>query len=187
MKRGRLHLSKKLLLVALPVAVLAVGGVAFAALPDKPEPKTAVVKSEPETKSTPTEQETAQETSPAAETAPVAAPQSPAEPTQVPNPYPEGFEIWHAFNRRAEVGLTTPTGPTSDVTYWQGVHAQMSKTPTQYAIAFRGGTQSVVVGVVETINSDGSLVLSCTNCGQWNVLSQKQVTAEDAASYKYLQ
>lgn len=101
------------------------------------------------------------------------------------NPYPVGLNIWHAFNRRTELGLEMPEGPPSDGTYWQGVKDRLVRVPTIHAIAFTG-TQRQVAGVVEDIGEDGSLTLSCTNCGQWNVLSTRKIPADNAKSYVFL-
>lgn len=111
--------------------------------------------------------------------------QTPAEesPPSVTNPYPEGFNIWHAFNRRTELGLTTPEGHPSDQTYWQSVQSSMTSTATLHAIAFDSGRKTVQ-GVVEQIHQNGTITISCTNCGAgWNTPSERTIPA---ASYRYL-
>lgn len=114
------------------------------------------------------------------------------------NPYPEGSNIWHTFTRRAAVGLATPEGPKSDPTYCQitlggsaSQHYQAqtaSLTPSQHAIVCARGASKAVIGFVESVNQDGSLTVSCTNCsGGWNVLAEKNIPAADVQKYTYLQ
>lgn len=179
-----MKLPKKIYIVAAVLAVIGIG-TAFVVKP-KSEPskptglqQTSLVE--------PTDQQPAatESTSP---TQQVAAPQKTQAPVESPpaatNPYPEGFNIWHAFDRRAEQGLTTPKGPESDQTYYSAIMNSAVRTPSLYAIAFGG--QKYVAGVVEEIGQDGSLKLSCTNCGQWNVLTTRQITPEAAKSYFFL-
>lgn len=118
---------------------------------------------------------------PLVETQPTAAEQ----PTTPVSPYPEGSNIWHAFNRRTALGLVTPEGAPSDQTYWQRNKDLITKTPTQHAIIF--GSRTTVLGMVESVNADGSLTVSCTNCAEWNVLTERRIEPSALANYLFLQ
>lgn len=101
------------------------------------------------------------------------------------NPYPEGSNIWHSWNRRTSLGMQTPEGNLSDQTYWQKNAALITDSVSQYAIILDG--RHTVNGIVEAVNTDGSLSISCTNCGQWNTYTEKQVPADQVSRFKFIQ
>jgi hypothetical protein len=102
------------------------------------------------------------------------------------NPYPEGFNVWHSYNRRTAVGLSMPDGPKSDQTYWSAVRNDLVTTPSVHAVVF--ATTHALSGFVESINADGSFMFSCTNCGSgWNTYVEKQVASDQAYLYRFLQ
>lgn len=159
--------NKKTLLIAVPI-IAVMGGATIYAMADKtPEPQFSAqsvsnVPTETDT-STPVSQTTTQPASPATtEPTPEPAPTPPA------NPYQEGFNLWHVYNRRIAVGKSVPTDlPPADsqacVYLSKRSGYTMSKTPTQYSIACHPpGAQNSTLGFVESVNADGSIVVSYT-------------------------
>lgn len=189
----KLHLTKKYLLISGSIIVaLGIGGGAFVLRGDDSPIATKSAslvsnkpaQAKPESSTTP---------EPAAQIEPTSTPAStPSQPQQAEtptNPYPLGFNIWHVWNRRTELGLQTPTGVRADATWCRDVVNSQgypySSSPSQYAIIC---SSQGVIGVVEAVNDDGSATFSCTNCGAgWNTLTQKTIIAEQIARYRYLQ
>lgn len=105
------------------------------------------------------------------------------------NPYIEGMNIWHIWNRRTAVGLTMPEGPSGDGSWCalalQDDNVPKSKTPTLHAIVCKG---HFAVGFVEEVRQDGSILVTCTNCQGWNTLIEKDIPAATAnIEFTYIQ
>lgn len=181
--------SKKALLIAAGATLVAIAAPSsYLLLKDNPKPVKHTSASTQSVGKTETQVSSQPDTlTPAATTTqPTADPQTQTADPAPTNPYPEGFNIWHDWNRRTELGLTTPSSNPSDQTYWQGVTSYITNTPSQYAIIFN--SRNSVIGLVESINADNSLTISCTACrGGWNKLTTWQLPAIEVRSYQFIQ
>ena len=135
---------------------------------------------------------------PAAERPGAARPSSPAtsyasynNASVAGNRYDYGYCTWYAYNRRAQLGR--PIGSFwGNATTWddyaRGSGYLVSGTPSVGAVMQNdwqaGGYGHVAV--VESVNEDGSIVVSEMNWAGWNVKSYRTVSTGEIASYKFI-
>jgi surface antigen len=124
------------------------------------------------------------EASQQATTPPVAVAETPI----LINPYTEGFNNWHVYNRRAEVGKTISRNWQNEQTI-AGVARNegyiVDTTPEIYAVSVKQGS-FVAVGFVESQNADGGLVISYTNYSGWNKLVNVTVPSSELGGYLFI-
>lgn len=104
------------------------------------------------------------------------------------NGYAYGYCTWYAFNRRAELGRPIGSNWGNAVTwaaYARSAGFRVDRTPAPGAIIQNGGGYGHV-GIVERVNADGSILVSDMNFVGWNIISNRTLTAGQAASYTYI-
>lgn len=107
------------------------------------------------------------------------------------NGYAYGYCTYYAYNRRAEIGRPIG-GNWGNAVSWAAMAAaagvRVDHTPEAGAVIQNGGGWGGYghVGVVEQVNSDGSLTVSDMNYVGWNVISTRTVPASSVASYNYI-
>lgn len=107
------------------------------------------------------------------------------------NGYAYGYCTYYAYNRRAELGKPIG-GNWGDAVAWSSYARmdgfQVDHTPGVGAIIQNGGGWGNFghVGVVEKVNSDGSLMVSDMNWLGWNMVSTRTVPASSVANYNYI-
>jgi surface antigen len=107
------------------------------------------------------------------------------------NRYAYGYCTYYAYNRRAEIGRPIGGNWGDAVSWSSGARAagfRVDHTPEAGAVIQNSGGWGGYghVGVVERVNSDGSLVVSDMNYAGWNVVSTRTVSASSVASYNYI-
>lgn len=102
------------------------------------------------------------------------------------NGYSYGYCTWYAFNRRAELGRPIGSNWGNAVTwaaYAAAAGFRVDRSPEPGAVFQVGGGYGHV-GIVEVVNSDGSIVVSEMNYVGWNIISRRTIT--DVSSYNYI-
>lgn len=164
-------------------ALIASGTGAALALIPSDEPQEVTVKQVAAVE--PKEEAPVVEAAPVVETpAPQQVTETVVEPTPVPqpaNPYVEGSTFWYVWKRRAEINRPLPTnlgGGSSwdDRAFAAGFTVDKNPEVGAVAVSSRAGA----IGIVETINLDGSVVVKYTeNTGT-------TMSAETAAALNYI-
>ena len=107
------------------------------------------------------------------------------------NGYAYGYCTYYAYNRRAEIGRPIG-GNWGNAVSWASMAAaqgfRVDHTPEAGAVIQNGGGWAGYghVGVVESVNSDGSLTVSDMNYDGWNIISTRKVPASSVGSYNYI-
>jgi surface antigen len=107
------------------------------------------------------------------------------------NGYAYGYCTYYAYNRRAELGRPI-SGNWGNAVSWAAMARaqgfQVDHTPEAGAVIQNGGGWGGYghVGVVERVNSDGSLLVSDMNYVGWNIISTRTVPASSVDSYNYI-
>lgn len=107
------------------------------------------------------------------------------------NGYAYGYCTYYAYNRRAELGRPISGNWGNAVSWAASARAQgfrVDHTPEAGAVIQNGGGWGGYghVGIVERVNSDGSLTVSDMNYAGWNVISTRTVPASSIGSYNYI-
>lgn len=107
------------------------------------------------------------------------------------NGYAYGYCTYYAYNRRAELGRPISGNWGNAVSWAAMARAQgfrVDHTPEAGAVIQNGGGWGGYghVGVVERVNSDGSLTVSDMNYVGWNIISTRTVPASSVGSYNYI-
>ena len=107
------------------------------------------------------------------------------------NGYAYGYCTYYAYNRRAELGRPIGGNWGNAVTWAAMARAQgftVDHTPEAGAVIQNGGGWGGYghVGIVERVNSDGSLLVSDMNYVGWNIISTRTVPASSVANYNYI-
>lgn len=99
---------------------------------------------------------------------------------------------WYAWERRAEMGRPIPGGAMGHAAQWNTSFAAMgykvNTTPSVGAIFQNGGGYGHV-GIVEAINSDGSITVSEMNNysgGGFNGINDRYIPANQVSSFNYI-
>ena len=107
------------------------------------------------------------------------------------NGYAFGYCTYYAYNRRAELGR--PIGSNwgnavSWASYARGAGFKVNNTPAAGAVFQNGGGWGGYghVGIVEQVNSDGSITVSEMNYAGWNRISTRTIPASQVGSYSYI-
>ena len=107
------------------------------------------------------------------------------------NGYDYGYCTWYAYNRRAALGM--PIGgmwgnASSWATLARASGFLVNNTPSVGAVmqtAYAAGGYGHVA-VVESVNADGSILVSEMNYAGWNRKSTRTLSSGEAASYNYI-
>lgn len=107
------------------------------------------------------------------------------------NGYDYGYCTWYAYNRRAALGM--PIGgmwgnASSWATLARASGFLVNNTPSVGAVmqtAYAAGGYGHVA-VVESVNPDGSILVSEMNYAGWNRKSTRTLSAGEASSYNYI-
>lgn len=107
------------------------------------------------------------------------------------NGYAYGYCTWYAYNRRAELGRPIGSNWGNAVTwsaYARAAGFRVDRTPEAGAVLQTAGGWSGYghVGIVEAVNSDGSILVSDMNYVGWNVISKRTIPASQVSSYNYI-
>lgn len=103
------------------------------------------------------------------------------------NSYAYGYCTWYAFNRRVQLGLPVSSGWGNANTWDTGAARSgyvVNTTPSAGAIFQTKAGYYGHVGVVERVNSDGSIYVSEMNFKGWNVKSYRTITS--LSGYKFI-
>lgn len=103
------------------------------------------------------------------------------------NGYAFGWCTWWVAHRRAQVGKPIPND-------WGDAYSWAAAAEEQgYTVSFRPQTYAVVwfpginhVGFVESIKSNGDVVMSEMNAVGWDVVSTRIISHTDTGNYKYI-
>lgn len=107
------------------------------------------------------------------------------------NRYDFGYCTWYAFNRRAALGRPIG-GMWGNASSW----ASLARA-SGFSVNNRAAVGAVIqtanaaggyghVGVVESVNPDGSILISEMNYAGWNVKSTRTIPAGSVGSYNYI-
>ncbi len=103
------------------------------------------------------------------------------------NNYAYGYCTWYAYNRRKELGLPV-SGGWGNANTWDGRASSQGYTvnsiPSVGAIFQTKSGYYGHVGVVERVNSNGSIYVSEMNYKGWNVKSYRTITS--LSGYKFI-
>jgi surface antigen len=105
------------------------------------------------------------------------------------NGYDYGYCTWWVATRRSQVGMPVPAnlGNASSWAYIaRAAGLPTGYTPKQYAAAVTGTRGEGHVVFVESVNPDGSIVISEMNHLGWNVKDTETIPAAQAANYSYI-
>ena len=110
------------------------------------------------------------------------------------NPYPTGECVTHAFDRRAQLGKGV-SGSWGNASNWASVASsqgyEVNNSPSQGAIIQTGAYQNGSgwaghVGVVESVNNDGSITISESNWNGNRFETFRTIPASQVSSYNYI-
>lgn len=108
-------------------------------------------------------------------------------PTAGSNTYAYGYCTWYAFNRRVQLGLPV-ANRWGNANTWDTSAARagylVNTIPTVGAIFQTDSGPYGHVGIVERVNSDGSIYVSEMNYSGWNVMSYR--TINNLRGYKFI-
>jgi N-acetylmuramoyl-L-alanine amidase len=107
------------------------------------------------------------------------------------NGYAYGYCTWYAYNRRAELGRPIGGNWGNAATWAAYARADgfaVDKNPRPGDVFQQGGGWSGLghVGVVESVNDDGSINVSEMNYAGWNRISSRTIGAGQVSSYNYI-
>lgn len=106
------------------------------------------------------------------------------------NAYDYGWCTWHAANRRSQSGRPIPSNLGNAITWLGGARAAGLPTGTEprsgsvlYHMNIRGLGH---VAYVESVNSDGSFLVSDMNYPSWGRVTYRTVPASETSSYRFI-
>lgn len=107
------------------------------------------------------------------------------------NRYDYGYCTWYAYNRRAALGKPVG-GMWGNASSWaslaRGSGFLVNNRPSVGAVMQTANAAGGYghVAVVESVNSDGSILVSEMNYAGWNVKSTRTISADAVGSYNYI-
>lgn len=110
------------------------------------------------------------------------------------NPYPAGECVTHAFDRRAQLGKGV-SGSWGNASNWASAASsqgyEVNNSPSQGAIIQTGAYQNGSgwaghVGVVESVNNDGSITISESNWNGNRFETFRTIPASQVSSHNYI-
>ncbi len=106
------------------------------------------------------------------------------------NGYDYGWCTWHAANRRREIGRPLPTNLGNAITWYS--LAQRGGVPTGTVPQAGAALWHANIGglghvaFVESVNPDGSFLVSDMNYPTWGVVTYRTVPASDLSNYRFI-
>lgn len=106
------------------------------------------------------------------------------------NGYDYGWCTWHAANRRAETGHPLPTNLGNAISWYSraaGSGMGVGEAPQAGAVAWHNNIGGLGhVAYVESVNEDGSVLISDMNYPIWGRVTYRTVTPSEFGSYKFI-
>lgn len=106
------------------------------------------------------------------------------------NGYDYGYCTWYAANRRAQIGRPIPSN-LGNASTWKALAQRagfaVGNVPQAGAVIWTPPRDYYGhVGFVESVNADGSVIVSEMNAVGWGVVSRRTLSAAEAAGYSYI-
>lgn len=106
------------------------------------------------------------------------------------NGYDYGWCTWHAANRRAETGNPLPTNLGNAISWYSraaGSGMGVGGAPQAGSVAWHNNIGGLGhVAYVESVNEDGSLLISDMNYPSWGRVTYRTVAPSEFGSYKFI-
>ena len=105
------------------------------------------------------------------------------------NPMPFGWCTWYAWQRRYELGMPLPTG-LGNARYWDDQlygSYRIDRNPEPGAVFVAEGGYYGHVGIVESVNGDGTITISDMNGPQgWGRIAEHTLSASEWGNYSFI-
>ncbi len=106
------------------------------------------------------------------------------------NGYDYGYCTWHAANRRAQAGHPLPTNLGHAISWYsraQGAGMGVGATPRAGAVLWHANMGGLGhVAYVESVNEDGSILVSDMNYPTWGRVTYRTVPPSDFGKYRFI-
>lgn len=106
------------------------------------------------------------------------------------NGYSYGYCTWHAANRRAASGRPLPANLGNAISWFyraQGAGFAVGSTPRAGAVLWHANLGGLGhVGYVESVNADGSILVSDMNYPSWGRITYRTVSPGEFGSYRFI-
>lgn len=106
------------------------------------------------------------------------------------NAYDYGWCTWHAANRRSQSGHPIPSNLGNAISWLSGARAAGIPTgaePKNGAVLYHLNIRGLGhVAYVESVNSDGSFLVSDMNYPSWGRVTYRTVPASETGSYRFI-
>lgn len=106
------------------------------------------------------------------------------------NGYDYGYCTWHAANRRAQIGKPLPTNLGHARTWYsraQGAGMAVGNTPRAGAVLWHANIGGLGhVAYVESVNEDGSMLVSDMNYPTWGRVTYRTVPTSQFGNYRFI-
>lgn len=107
-----------------------------------------------------------------------------------PNGYDFGYCTWHAANRRAQSGRPLPSNLGNAISWYsraQGAGMAVGLTPRAGAVLWHANMGGLGhVAYVESVNEDGSILVSDMNYPAWGRVTYRTVPPSEFSKYRFI-